>query len=192
MLRSIVLTLTAGATSLAFAVSARAETVGTCVWSKLSEPIKADYLAAFPDAADNRSVNRAMVRLSRYRGAVQVAGRGCTTINPPEVWVTRAVVAHAVMLGSAATLQRNAGVPRQRLDAVWRGASESARACVMAPLGKRLGLKMPACSDRKAFRALVATLGLSDREAGQAANYISASAESEIVEAMIARRQNGG
>jgi hypothetical protein len=199
MIRPLVLASLAGVAMVAGATSAGAQAtdaapqgVGACVWEKLSDPIKADFLAAYPEQADRNSLNRAMARLSRYNAAVQVAGRGCTEVNPPAFWVIRAVATHAVRLGAASMLDRQAGIGRGQLDAVWKNASDIERGCLRVRAGLRFGLKMPPCQDPAYEKALLQPLQLSrPADTAQALRYLRATAESQIAEALIVRRQGG-
>ncbi|MDI1265092.1 MAG: hypothetical protein PS018_17720 [bacterium] len=114
MIRSILLASLGSLAMLACGTSASAQAstaatphgVGSCIWNKLSEPIKADFLATYPAEGTYRDVNRAMVRLGRYNNAVQAAGRSCTVVNPPQSWIIRAIASHAIQLGAASALAR--------------------------------------------------------------------------------------
>lgn len=131
-----------------------------------------------------------MARLSRYNRAVQVAGRRCTEVNPPAFWVIRAVASHAVQLGVAGVLERQAGVRREALDAAWRNASDTGRACLRARAGARFGLEMPPCTDEGFESDVLHPLGLTVPEhKRQTLRYLRAVAESQIAEALIDRRQ---
>ena len=198
MIRSIFLASLGSVVMLAGGTSAGAQAstaatphgVGSCIWNKLSEPIKADFLATYPAEGTYRDVNRAMVRLGRYNNAVQAAGRGCTVVNPPQPWIIRAVASHAIQLGAASALAREPGVSRDQLDAVWRRATDTERNCLRMQAGRRLGLEMPPCADPEYAKTLLQPLNLTrSGDRAQALRFLAATAENQMVEALILRRQ---
>lgn len=165
------------------------QTLGACVWSRLSATDQQQILSAYGRGMTS-GMNALNHRNLRVMGAApECAGRA----DLPAMWVRSAVAAHVIQTGAAATVLSEKGLDRARLDAAWETAPPEARSCTLANAAKVFGIDGPPCADRRAPQAFAESLDLphsvrADRNAAeQALIYMNAKAQEQIALTLIAR-----
>lgn len=171
--------------------AAEAETVGPCVWSRLAvadqQAILSGYASSMREATD---------RLYARDAAILAKAGECTSRSDiPKLWLQASVASHVIQLGAVEHLLGAKGIDRERLDAAWASAPETARNCTWHNASRPFGINGPACADRRAPQAFLRDLDLSgsgraDRAAAeQALIYMNAKAQEQIAGSLIRRLQ---
>ena len=165
------------------------QTLGACVWSRLSSAEQQQILTAY-----ERSVASGMNALNHRDLKVMAAAPACAGRSDlPPMWVRSAVAAHVIQTGAASVVLSEKGLDRARLDAAWDAAPIDARNCTLANAAKVFDIDGPACADRRAPQAFASGLGLdhavrADRKASeQTLIYMNAKAQELIALTLIAR-----
>lgn len=171
--------------------AAGAETVGTCVWSRLAVDDRQAILTAYAGG-----VNAAMNQLNARDADIQAKAGQCTgRADIPKLWLQASVASHVIQLGAAEHLIGAKGISRERLEAAWASAPQTARDCTWTHASRPFGITGPACADRRAPQAFLRALDLSgsgrfDRVAAeQTLAYMNAKAQEQIADSLIRRLQ---
>lgn len=169
--------------------AAGAETVGPCVWSRLAAADRQAILTGYAG-----SMNAAMNQLyARDADILAKAGECTGRSDIPKLWLQASVASHVIQLGAADHLLGAKGIARERLDAAWASAPETARNCTLNNASRPFQVAGPRCADRRAPQAFLRALDLSvseeaDRAAAeQALVYMNAKAQEQIADGLIRR-----
>ena len=155
--------------------------VGACAWGKIAAADRARVLSAYHE--DRTMGLQALLGLGDQ---VAVALEACAPKSRiPDIFLHRALWAEMTQAGAAQELSTS-GVTRAALEASWKSAPATARACLHNRLGPNFGLSTPDC--KQPVEAELAQ-GLKLESAGaqlQASIFYLAKAEGEWAESMIA------
>ncbi len=170
------------AAALSLGGSARAETVGPCVWSKLSPAQQTHVLAAY-----QQSMAAGAAALGKLGSKLKSDTARCARrTDLPGDWGTTIAGAEAVQTYASSVLK----TPRSNLDAAWAAAPAKVTACVRANGRLAFYPNGLGCADPTAAAWLLKQIGIDRNQqpsAQQATDYFNAKAISEWGDQLVAK-----